>query len=323
MPVQHGCNGTGHATGIAISGDIKDTDLSTFLNQFGITRTGPATTRVEVDGGATFGNTPDSQEATLDAETIIALAPGTHLYIYLFPDLSSAHIEDGYNRAVSDGIVDVVNSSFGGCETGDTAFDTSTNQIATQGAAKGITFAASSGDSGSAECNGSTGVSSPASDPEFVAIGGTSLTVTSSGGYTSESAWNGSGGGVSTQWAEPSYQSGVAGASTSGRNVPDVAFDANPSTGYSWFFNGAWSGPIGGTSLACPIYSALQTEINQRQNSRNGFVNTRIYNVFKASGYADFHDVTSGSNGAFSAHSGFDNVTGIGSAEGWNLAGAE
>src|SRR5205807_1313668 len=158
-------------------------------------------------------------------------------------------IEDGYNRAVSDGFVDVLNSSFGGCETGDTAFDTSTNQIATQGASKGITFAASSGDSGSAECSGSTGVSSPASDPEFVAVGG--------------------------------------------------------------------------TSLACPIFSALQTEINQSENSRNGFVNTRIYNVFKASAYADFHDVTSGSNGAFSAHSGFDNVTGIGSAKGEALAGAE
>ena len=71
------------------------------------------------------------------------------------------------------------------------------------------------------------------------------------------------------------------------------------------------------------LFSALQTEINQNENSRNGFVNTRIYNVFKASAYADFHDVTSGSNGAFSAHSGFDNVTGIGSAKGEALAGAE
>jgi kumamolisin len=102
-----------------------------------------------------------------------------------------------------------------------------------------------------------------------------------------------------------------------------VAFDADPNTGYSWYFNSAWQGPIGGTSLACPIFSALQTEINQKENSRNGFVDTRIYNVFKGSGYADFHDITSGSNGAFSAHSGFDNVTGIGSARGWSLAGAE
>jgi kumamolisin len=69
--------------------------------------------------------------------------------------------------------------------------------------------------------------------------------------------------------------------------------------------NGAWSGPIGGTSLSCPIFSALQTDINPKQKSRNGFVNTRICNVFTATGYADFHDVTSGSNGAFSAHSGF------------------
>lgn len=327
MPVQHGFNGSGHATGVAISGDYSDADLSTFLSQFGITRTGPATTRVQVDGGATFGNTPDSQEATLDVETIVALAPGTHLYMYLFPDLSSLHIEDGYNRAVSDGVVDVINSSFGGCETSDTSFANTTNSIATQGAAKGITFAASSGDSGSAQCGTQflpqDGVSAPASGTEFVAVGGTNLQVTSSGGYASETGWSGSGGGVSTIFAQPSYQQGISGASTAGRNVPDVAFDADPASGYSFRFNGAWSGPIGGTSLACPIFSALQTEINQRQNSRNGFVNARIYNAFKANGYSVFHDITSGSNGTFSAHSGYDNVTGIGSADGWLLAGVE
>ncbi len=324
LPVQHGYNGSGHATGVAISGDFQESDLSTYLSYFGIARAGPATTRVEVDGGATYSpSSGDSEEATLDVETIVGNAPGTHLYIYLFPDLSSQHIEDGYNRAVSDGVIDVLNPSFGGCETGDTSFDSTTNQIAQQGAAKGITFSASSGDSGSAECSGSTGVSSPASGSYFMAIGGTSLTVTSSGAYSSETAWSGSGGGVSTVFAEPTYQQGVSGASSSGRNVPDVAFVADPNTGDSLYFAGGWAGPIGGTSWASPIFSALQTEINQRQNSRNGFVNTRVYNVFKASGYADFHDITSGSNGAYSAHSGFDNVTGIGSARGFALSGAE
>jgi hypothetical protein len=330
LPVQHGYNGTSRSTGIAISGDYSDTDLTTYLNYFGITRTGPATTRVSVDGGApyspTYANTNASLEATLDVETIVGLAPGTHLYMYLFPDLSSVHIEDGYNRAVTDNLVDVLNSSFGGCETGDPAFDTATNQIATQGAAKGITFAASSGDSGSAECSGATGVSAPASGPEFVALGGTNIKVTSSGAYSSETGWTGSGGGVSTQWAQPSYQSGVTGANTAGRNVPDIAFPADPATGTAFYFGSGgpsanWNGPLGGTSWACPIYAALQTEINQRQGARAGFVNPRIYKAFSTNGYNTFHDVTSGSNGAFSARVGFDDVTGIGSPKGYSLSG--
>ncbi len=330
LPVQHGYNGTGHATGVAISGDYSDQDLATYLNYFGIARTGPATTRVAVDGGATYDPTYStsnaSLESTLDVETIVGLAPGTKLYMYLFPDLSSVHIEDGYNRAVSDNAIDALNSSFGGCETGDAAFDTATNQIATQGAAKGITFAASSGDSGSAQCSGATGVSAPASGPEFVAVGGTTIHVTSTGTYSSETAWSGSGGGVSTQFAEPAYQVGVAGASTSGRNVPDIAFPADPNTGTAFYFGSGgaspkWQGPLGGTSWACPIYSALQTEINQRQNARAGFVDPRIYSAFASNGYNAFHDITSGSNGAFAAHAGFDNVTGIGSPKGYFLSG--
>ena len=326
LPVQHGCNGSGRATGVAISGDYQNSDLSTFLGQFGVTRTGPATTRVEVDGGATFGNTPDSEEATLDVETIVSLAPGTHLYMYLFPDLSSQHIEDGYNRAVSDGVVDVLNSSFGGCETSDTTFDSTVDSIAQQGAAKGITFSASSGDSGSDECgtgNNPAAISSPSDSPNFMAIGGTSLSVTSTGAYSSESGWSGSGGGTSTVFAQPAYQQGVAGAPTSGRDNPDISLAADPNTGFSFFFNSSWAGPIGGTSWSSPAFCALQTEINQKQNSRNGFVNTRIYNVFKGKGYADFHDVTSGNNGSYSAGAGYDLVTGIGSPRGWTLAGDE
>ncbi len=324
LPVQHGYNGTNHSTGVAISGDYLNSDLSTFLGQYSITRTGPPTTRVAVDGGATYSPTSgDSEEATLDVETIVSLAPGTNLYMYLFPDLSSQHIEDGYNRAVSDGIVDVLNSSFGGCETSDTSFATTTNSIAQQGAAKGMTFSASSGDSGSAQCNGSTGVSAPASGPYFMAIGGTNLQVTSSGAWSSETAWSGGGGGISTVFAEPTYQQGVAGASTSGRNVPDIAFVGDPNSGDSLYFGGAWKGPIGGTSWSSPIFSALQTEINQRQNSRNGFVNPRIMNVFKTNAPSAFHDIVSGSNGAYSAHTGFDNTTGVGSAKGNFLSTVE
>ena len=324
MPVQHGCNGKGRTAGIAMSADYSNSDLSSYLSYFGITRTGTST-RVVVDGSTGASNSSDAEETVLDIETIAGTSPGANVYLYEFPDLSSQHIEDGYNRAVSDNIVEVLNSSFGGCETSDTAFATTTNSIAQQGAAKGITFSASSGDSGSQECTApDTGQSAPSTGPYFMSIGGTSITVTSTGAYSSESTWSGGGGGVSTVFSIPSFQSGLAGeSSTSMRNVPDLAFAADPNTGTALFFNGAWAGPIGGTSWASPIFTSLQTQINQKQGARNGDVHSRIYTLFKNTGYTNFHDVTTGNNGSFSAHSGYDNATGIGSAKGWNLAGTE
>lgn len=323
FPVQHGFDGAGRATGVAISGDYSDKDLYAYLGYFGIAR-GGTTTRVQVDGGAPFNPRfgSDSTEAALDVETIVALAPSTQLYMYLFPDLSDAHILDGYNRAVSDNAVDVVNSSFGGCELSNRAWDQAVYNIVAQGAAKGITFAASSGDSGSAGCGG-TAVQSPASTPDILAVGGTSLFVYSNGSYRSETAWKGSGGGLSRVWALPSYQSGIRGVVGNTRNVPDIAYPADPATGTSLFFAGSWRGPEGGTSWACPIFSALQTQTNQRRNSRAGFVNTRVYNVARNYGFSAFHDIVSGSNGAYSAHSLFDDVTGIGTIKGYFFSGVE
>lgn len=320
LPVQHGFNGAGRATGIAISGDFSDPDLAQYLAYFGITPTGGKATRVEVDGGATFGQTVDSEEATLDVETISSLAPGTHLYLYLFPDLSSVHIEDGYAQAINDGKVDALNSSFGGCELGDTTFDSAIESQAMNAAAIGMTFVASSGDNGS----DNTCVSSPASAPHFVGVGGTTYTAASNpvGGYVSQSAWSGSGGGVSQIFAEPTYQTGVAPAN-GGRNVPDVAFPADPNTGTAYYFSGGWVGPIGGTSWSAPIFSALQTEIDERQKSRNGYVNPRIYAAFAKHRYNDFRDITTGNNGQYSAGTGYDDVTGIGSPRGFALSADE
>ncbi len=122
-------------------------------------------------------------------------------------------------------------------------------------------------------------------------------------------------------FAEPSYQVGITGASTSGRNVPDIAFVGDPASGDSLYFGGAWAGPIGGTSWSSPIFSALITEIDQRQGAKAGYVNPRLYTAFKNNAATDFHDVTSGSNGAYSAHAGFDNTTGVGSAKGYALSG--
>jgi kumamolisin len=85
------------------------------------------------------------------------------------------------------------------------------------------------------------------------------------------------------------------------------------------YFNGGWLG-LQGTSWSSPAYVALQLELNEAKGSRFGWVNKNIYSVFKLSAYTDFYDVTSGSNGGFSAKAGYDNVSGIGSPIGQALA---
>lgn len=320
LPVQHGFDGSGRVTGNAICGDFLDSDLQAYLKFFTISRTGPATTRVAVDGGAPY--LPPSRdlqncslESSLDTQTIVGNAPGTTFYEYLIPDLGNKHIDDLYNRVVSDNKVDVLNSSFGGCETQSGNFPKSSDLIAKQGAVKGITFSASSGDSGSSICGGGNGASAPASGPNFVAVGGTRLSVDAHGNYKSEAGWSGSTGGYSVIFAEPAYQKIISGPLPNGRNTPDVAF---ASVNVAIRDGGGW-GAASGTSWSSPLFCALLTEIDQRNAGRAGNVQTQIYTAAK-NHPTDFHDVTSGSNGLYHAGPGYDLVTGIGSADGYALS---
>ena len=323
FPVQHGFDGTGHAVA-NVAGTVKDSDISGFLSFFGETRTGTIHRKIIEGTGQWNPNDPAVVEATLDVETMGSLAPGADIYLYILENPVDQPGEDAYNAIVSDNKVDIVNSSFGVCETDDQPYAKAANHIAMQGAAKGITFSASSGDGGSRECNNTTGQNAPSVEPHFVSVGGTSLFVSAHAKYQSEKTWIGTGGGVSPVVPIPSYQVGVAGlASTTNRNVPDIAFPADPATGFSFFFAGSFQGPIGGTSWSSPTYCALQVTINQMDGKRFGWVNKKIYKAFAANGYTVFHDITVGSNGGFNAHPGYDNTTGIGSIKGFKFGGVE
>jgi len=329
FPVSHvgttAYDGSGRAAGIVIDADWVDGDLAAFEKQFHIVQKG-ARDRVAVDGGAPPNNTGlDTVEATLDVETIAANAPGAKLYVYGIPTLATNHITDAYNRAVSDDLVDAVDSSFGGCESLLGRSVTAWNAIAEQGAAKGITFSASTGDHGGSLC-----VSAPASSKYFAALGGTSLLIGSHGAWFSETAWDGSGGGVSKLFAIPSWQEAFAGTDPLGRNLPDVALDADPVTGTAFYLGvtGGWNSidnPIGGTSLSSPLFVAGVTEIDQVKSERTGLSSQGLFTLAQTSGYANgettyFHDIVEGSNGPFFAGPGYDLVTGIGSPDFWNLA---
>jgi subtilase family serine protease len=301
FPVQHGYDGTGHTAAVIIDSDVADSDLNTFFAYFPIKRTG-SISRESVDGGS--GVNGDVDETALDVETIASLAPGADVVIYIIPELSSQAIDDAANQIVSDNTAEAVNMSFGGDEYQDTTFEAALEQ----GNALGITFVASSGDNGS---NGGV-VSTPAAEPRVLAVGGTNFTAQSNGGYGSETAWSGSGGGVSQIFTIPSYQKGTSGlASTTYRNVPDISY---PSYYTDTYVSGGWVG-LEGTSWSSPTYVGLQLEINQLHNQRFGLVNTNIYPVSET----NFHDIAHGSNGQYSAKKGYDNVTGRGSPRGWTL----
>ena len=319
-PVQHRFNGKGHAVAVAIDYDSSDNDLNGFLAFFGETRHGKDI-HVPVDGGQPYDPSGGSVESTLDTETIGALDPGADLYVYNFgAAFTFKEISDAYNQAVADNKVDVVSSSFGLCENDSPlSFNKLVNQITKQGAAKGISFVASTGDFGrGGKCSDHTGQDVPAVLKYFTSVGGADPQIDSTGKLTGENEDSGSGGGPSDIFAIPSYQVGVPGMfSTTKRNIPDVSGPYFPD---AFFFANRW-GVIGGTSWAAPATAAFIAEADEVEGSRAGMANPAIYAAFKASGYSLFHDLTSGNNG-IQCVAGYDDCSGIGTLNAFLLANA-
>ena len=318
FPVQHGCNGAGYTAAIVIDDPVNTSYVATYLSASQVTQTGTITNEA-VDGGGSG----DDAETDLDVQTISGLAPGANIIVYDIGSLGDQQIEDAYNKVLSDGKATAVNSSFGGCESSDPSFAESTNSIAQQGAAVGVEFSASSGDTGSNECGGK-GVSAPAGGPYFSSIGGINFTDTSQGVLTSvvmgTASGDSGGGGVSTVFALPSFQSGIPGMLTTGRNQPDYSLPFFP---VSVFTGGSW-GEYLGTSWSSPASVAMIIEASQLHATKLGWVNPTVYSLFKSTGYSTYYTpCTSGSNGAYSCSATqYNDAAGIGAPKAWALAGA-
>ena len=160
----------------------------------------------------------------------------------------------------------------------------------------GAVFFASSGDNG-AEVNW------PASSANVVAVGGTTLNLNSNGTVISETGWSGSGGGISAYETIPAYQTSY-GLNTTKRSVPDVSYNANPTTGVAVCYNSAWW-RFGGTSAGAPQWAAIHA-------LGLSATNTNLYQKAKLAYSSYFRDITSGSNG-YNTTVGYDCVTGLGS----------
>jgi subtilase family serine protease len=324
-----GSNGAGQSLALFELDGYKAGDITAYESYYGLPNV--PLQNVLVDGYSGAAGT-GAGEVTLDIELQIAVAPGaSKIYVYEGPN-SSAGVVDTYNRIATDNLAKSVSTSWGLAENSNSSSTrNSENQAFQQMAAQGQSIFAASGDSGAYD-NGSTlSVDDPASQPYMTGVGGTALATNGAGGsWKSETTWNGGsisngggGGGVSTVWAKPSYQAGF-GASTTFRNVPDVALDADPNTGYSIYYSGAWR-IYGGTSCAAPLWSGFVACVNQARvaagKSTLGFANTLIYQLGASASYAsDFHDIADNStNLYYAATPGYDNATGWGTINGAGL----
>lgn len=333
MPIGFITAGGGATMGIVMVNDFHQRDLRYWYNNdlaswyasLGLAIPGLHPSRIVAAGTPKYspncGNDPNcSVEVTLDIENSLSYEPQANEEVYEFSKFKHPQVVMTYDRVVSDNTADLVNSSFGECEQRN--FDRVVDQAFAQGAAQGQSFFASSGDYGNQCFNGSglqPGVSFPASDPNVVAVGGTSLNYDTSGGYIGETAWPGSGGGVSTVFAIPSYQQGIAGeASTTFRNVPDVSMNADPNPGDETIFAHQLFA-AGGTSFSSPQVMSVFEAIVASGYGRQGNPNSEFYFIESTGPSGSSHDITSGCNGAYCAGPGYDNVTGWGSLDGTNL----
>ncbi len=268
-----------------------------------------------------------AQEISLDVEWAHAVAPAAKLLLVETSSSSTANLVAGVAYARTVAGVAAISMSWGGSEfSGETSYDATFTTPAGQ---TGITFVASAGDDGSA-----AGPEWPAANAGVLSVGGTDLSLTSAGTYGSETAWAHGGGGTSRYEAEPSYQYA---AQTSGyRETPDVAYDADPSTGVAVYDslpdrgNSGW-GDFGGTSAGAPQWAALIAVADQGRatvglSALAGPSNTlpTLYGLYATSTYpTDFNDVTAGStSAAVSAGTGYDEATGLGTPKAAALVAA-
>ena len=329
-----GATGAGQCIAlIELGGGYKPADLTSFFNNLGIPA--PKVIAVPVDGASNSpagdSSGPDG-EVELDIEVAGAVAPGAEIAVYFAPNTDQGFI-DAINAAVHDTALkpSIISISWGGPEKSWTAQSRSALNSACQDASTmGVTVLAASGDSGSPDgsSDNTATVDFPAASPYVVGCGGTKLTISGSSIGT-EQVWNetslnegATGGGVSEEFALPAYQqfSKVPKAPNGfvGRGVPDVAGNADPETGYIVVVDGQQT-IIGGTSAVAPLWAGLLALINESLGANVGYVNPLLYS---ASAEATFHDITSGNNGQYSAGSGWDACTGLGTPNGSALLAA-
>lgn len=369
-PVLTNYTGKGQKLVVVGQSNTTLTDVDLFRKEIGLAANDP---QIVFAGGTDPGaEASQSDEIDLDLEWAGGLAPDATIY-YVYAE--DSFLATAY--AIDNNIAPVISSSYTECEAQVSAAVPGTGAffegLAQQGNALGITWVVSAGDEGAAACDLPTAstavnglaVTMPASIPEVTGVGGATFN-DSAGGYWSasnnsvnessalkyipEGAWNdtsivghlsASGGGASTLYQKPSWQTGLGVPNDGARDVPDVAFSASEQHVPYTVIEGGQVEFIGGTSASAPVFAGMLTILNQylvanhsQATAGLGNINPTLYRLAHSSTNA-FHDITSGSNivpcaintpnctvGSlgYNAGPGYDEVTGLGSIDFANLA---
>jgi hypothetical protein len=339
---------------LSINSDANN-DLDHFAKQYGYAY------NVDEQGH----NSPSccNGEMTLDVETAVALGNNfgdfhntAHVWAYGTGGNNIGNLLDSWQFAHSDDHARVASSSFGAPES---SFDDSTRQdyehVIDAMYAEGWAVSVATGDHGATQDCSNLSVTFPASNPEIVAVGGTTLSENTVGGqpqFSSEVSWTGpgcngltgnasnnggGGGGCSSHYDPPPYQTIVAGAKpcndANKRALPDVSLNAGTSEQY--YYNGGWTGFVG-TSIASPAFAGFMAQVHSYLLSLGnvcggvpfdspcaplGAINTRLWIMgalgVGTNGRSVFYDTTSGCNGGDGSITGYCAGTGYDLATGW------
>lgn len=290
-----------------------ESDLATFNSTFGLPACTIASGCLTVTNAAqTLPPTTSDpalisffqMESVLDVEWAHAIAPAARIVLVQSADARLGNMLEGVDLAKTFG-ASVISMSWGLVDSTPRSYSF---------AALGVSFVAASGDAGNPALW-------PAASPNVTAVGGTKLNTTSKGDYSSEHAWADSGGGLSANYPQSSYQAGITPNNPLGlRALPDVSYNGDPNTGVAVYSAtlGGWS-QIGGTSAGAPQWAGLLAIANSMRVAASKLVLTGANNALYLSSYLGaFNDVTSGPNNGkcgplCKAGAGYDYLTGLGS----------
>jgi len=332
-----GTDGTSQTIAIIeLGGGFAQSDLDTYFAGLGLAT--PAVSAVGVDGASNVpGQDPSGAdgEVLLDIEVSGAIAPAAGIVVYFAPNTDAGFLDAVSTAAHADPTPTAISISWGQSEDDWTdQARTAMDDAFADAAALGVTVTAASGDDGSAD-RATSGVHCdyPSSSPYALGCGGTTLQADPATGAVSvETVWNGeptggaTGGGVSDVYPGPDWQASAGVPARSGggtgRGVPDVAADADPSTGYQVYVDGT-AQVFGGTSAVAPLWAALACRLAQALGRPLGLLQPTLYaNAVAGAATTGLRDITDGNNGAYQAGPGWDACTGLGVPDGAALLAA-
>ena len=341
---------------IVARSNINLADVRQFRTFFGLPANDPQIIVNGTDPG--IFDSGEETEADLDVEWSGAVARNAAIKFVVSKSTNSSDgVDLSAQYIVNHNLAPVMSMSFGLCEAWlGSSGNSFLNSLWQQAAAQGITVFVSSGDNGAAGCDSASAatathgraVNGLCSTPYNVCVGGTEFndvshpslywspsnasgTEASALSYIPEVVWNesgpgaglwASGGGASTIYAKPSWQSGTGVPADGKRDVPDVSLTAAGHDGYLIYQNGGLY-VVGGTSAATPSFAGVMALVVQHTAAREGNANTAFYSLAskqRVGGASVFHDITSGNNSVpgqtgFNATAGYDQATGLGSID--------